>query len=309
MSGMSNDTKMYLEALFGPDDKVAVNGPSPAVQVYFGPVCAASTAEYITVNSVADKRAASNVTYFRNFLLEFDSISLPHQQELLAILGKLIPIRTITYSGNKSMHAIISLSDQLIRPNGGVESADLYSTYAKQLMRAALAALTPHVKEAYTGNLIDPATSDAARLTRMAGAVNRKTDRTQMLHHVGELCSSEQFTNFTSQYAPAVTTYKTEFTSQVYVGSFEHTLDCQTSLRHLRRKLRVPEEWGGAAGNHHLVFNYACWAIDATGVPQKELTEYVLKYTAPYLLTLGYPAYKLEDAIAGAYRYKGVKNV
>jgi hypothetical protein len=62
---------------------------------------------YFSINPLKEYRNDKSVTCFRNFLIEFDNGSLFDQIEWL----KIIPVSTIVYSGNKSMHAIISLQE------------------------------------------------------------------------------------------------------------------------------------------------------------------------------------------------------
>lgn len=67
---------------------------------------------YFSINPLLGARADSNVGAYRNILLEFDSISLDEQKEII----KEIPYSTLVYSGGKSLHAIISLSQPCETP-------------------------------------------------------------------------------------------------------------------------------------------------------------------------------------------------
>jgi len=60
---------------------------------------------FFSINPLKDSRRDSNVTRFRNILLEFDNLSKEAQ---LAVLSD-IPYSTLVWSGSKSYHAIISL--------------------------------------------------------------------------------------------------------------------------------------------------------------------------------------------------------
>lgn len=53
------------------------------------------------------RRADGNVTCFRNILLEFDGGNIERQKNFII---EFVPYTTLTYSGGKSMHAIISLA-------------------------------------------------------------------------------------------------------------------------------------------------------------------------------------------------------
>ena len=67
---------------------------------------------YFSVNSLHTHRYDANVTCFRNFLIENDNVkSIPEQITLVKKIG--IPYSTVTFSGGKSLHFIISLETPL----------------------------------------------------------------------------------------------------------------------------------------------------------------------------------------------------
>jgi len=67
---------------------------------------------YFSVNSLHTHRYDANVTCFRNFLIENDNVkSIPEQIALVKKIG--IPYSTVTFSGGKSLHFIISLETPL----------------------------------------------------------------------------------------------------------------------------------------------------------------------------------------------------
>ncbi len=63
--------------------------------------------QFFVINPMEDRRADSNVTSFRNILVEFDSGTIEMQHALLQTSG--LPYSTLTFSGSKSLHAIISV--------------------------------------------------------------------------------------------------------------------------------------------------------------------------------------------------------
>lgn len=63
--------------------------------------------ELVCINPLKDKRSDKNVVYYRNFLIEFDEGDLNSQWTLIENSG--LPYSSITFSGNKSLHVIISL--------------------------------------------------------------------------------------------------------------------------------------------------------------------------------------------------------
>lgn len=66
-------------------------------------------AQFFSINPTNFSRRDSNVETYRNILLEFDSIPLDEQLELV----KTIPHSTVVFSGGKSHHVIISLEEPL----------------------------------------------------------------------------------------------------------------------------------------------------------------------------------------------------
>lgn len=103
-------------------------------------------AEYFCINALDGKaRKDSNVTSFRNILVEFDKLTPEAQLHELAM----VPYATLVWSGNKSYHAIISLE----------EPCATREEYAALVRR--IQAKLPDM---------DKATSNPARLSRTPGA-------------------------------------------------------------------------------------------------------------------------------------------
>jgi hypothetical protein len=63
--------------------------------------------QFFSINALGGKRADSNVLSYRNILIEFDSGGCEYQLGRMADLGA--PYTSAVFSGNKSMHFIISL--------------------------------------------------------------------------------------------------------------------------------------------------------------------------------------------------------
>lgn len=70
-----------------------------------------NTKQYFSINPLKNSRKDSNVTAYRNILLEFDKGSIEEQLRVLKSSG--IPYSTLVFSGNKSLHAIISLQEEI----------------------------------------------------------------------------------------------------------------------------------------------------------------------------------------------------
>lgn len=87
-------------------------------------------------------RATKNISEFRNFVIEFDDIPIEHQTTLVSRMG--LPFSTAVYSGNKSIHFVIALTEAVTQ-----------GKYAE---------LATHLK--YAVRNCDKACLEPARLTR-----------------------------------------------------------------------------------------------------------------------------------------------
>jgi hypothetical protein len=68
---------------------------------------------FFSINPIHETRADKNVTSFRNFLIELDSIPLSEQIQYVTSKIPIDMITSIVYSGSKSYHFIISLETPL----------------------------------------------------------------------------------------------------------------------------------------------------------------------------------------------------
>ena len=110
------------------------------------------------------RRADCNVTAFRSILVEMDKLPLDEQLSLIRRLG--MPYSTCVYSGGKSYHFVITLSE-------ACESLQDYKLLAKRVYRALGG------KE-----FIDMANGNPSRLTRYPNVYRSDKDRMQSLIEV-----------------------------------------------------------------------------------------------------------------------------
>lgn len=107
-----NKQQQFIKLLFNPGEEICFAGTKYDTKAFyyenfdFWPQ---RNEQFFCINPLREKRLDSNVTAYRNILLEFDKISL---EEQLAIIEKL-PATTVAWSGSKSYHAIISLKTPL----------------------------------------------------------------------------------------------------------------------------------------------------------------------------------------------------
>ena len=118
--------------------------------------CDFEDAEYFVVNPVKNfnNRKESNIANYQNFVFESDKNTLELQKEkLLWLNDNGLPFRTITYSGSKSLHAIVSL--QIPLQEKSEETTKIkYSIIWQSLYN--------YIKEK-TGLELDPNTSNPTR--------------------------------------------------------------------------------------------------------------------------------------------------
>jgi hypothetical protein len=136
------------------------------------------------------RRADCNVVARRNFLIEFDNgTSLSEQMAAVEKVG--LPWSTCVFSGSKSYHFVVALEDAL--------TAEEY--------RAAAYRLYPAIPQA------DQKTKNPSRFTRLAGAENSKTGKTQELVGTRGRVSVDEFFAWLDKVAPAATAQPRRFTN------------------------------------------------------------------------------------------------
>lgn len=244
---------------------------------------------------VPGRRADLNVTRFQNFLFEMDNTPLSTQIAYIRDSG--FPFATVTYSGGKSYHAIISLEVPMDVKAHTPEAVDEYKLMWKRLATVFCQRLNQPL------TLLDSACQNPSRLTRLPGSV-RDNGVVQHLEHLGSLCSPEQLANLLAE-APDIKRPQRVVVTGVGAGD-EEEMKLMMPVALLSR-FKFPKTWasGTGAGNYQSLLKLVLWAIDATGVSQETLTTFMEQNTFPFLLKTGYPADKIYKAINDAYSMKG----
>lgn len=157
-------------------------------QVEIEPVIAQRT-QFFCINPLRNYRKDANVVTHRNILVEFDKGSIEEQRAHIERIQ--LPYCTLTHSGNKSLHAIISLTDPIPKHH--------YRAYVQAVYTAV-------------GNEVDRSCGNPSRFSRTPNAI-RDNGNTQLLldvrqrisHHELELWLSfhgyrlEDFINYAPQ--------------------------------------------------------------------------------------------------------------
>lgn len=161
----------YLSALFEPTEYVCAGNSKYDIGIQ-EMLNVSSPACFIAINSLAHKtsRKDENVATFRNMLLEFDKGSIEEQYRLIKRLR--IPYTTLTFSGSKSLHAIISLTEPLGDKKEFDEAVGMLHIIAPEA---------------------DPKAKNCSRFTRMAGAIRPESGVLQELIEVRPRLSKNDF--------------------------------------------------------------------------------------------------------------------
>lgn len=134
-----------------------------------------SEVKLISINPTKGFRRDENVTSFRNFLVEIDSMKLPDQ--LAYVEGMGLPYSLCVFSGNKSLHFAICLEESL-------PSYKIYYYYATWILKIMSQA--------------DKNTKNPTRSIRFAGAL--RDDKEQKLVQIGPRITLSDLDAWLSQY-------------------------------------------------------------------------------------------------------------
>lgn len=154
---------------------------------------ATSNVTLIALNPISGFRCDDNCTAFRNFLVELDDGTLKEQLDYIRNSG--LPYSAITFSGNKSLHVLISLEKDLLSQDDyqaiyDGDITDLSSTLDeyKFLSRWILKSLP----------LSDQATLNPSRSIRFCDNVRAETGKIQYLVEIKGPVKIEDLKNWLS---------------------------------------------------------------------------------------------------------------
>jgi len=165
-----SNQRTYLNILFDPEDLVCT-GDTPYITAIEPLRAQLKLRQFICINPLCGPRRDSNVTKFRNILVEFDKHDLARQLKI--IKESQLPHSTIVFSGSKSFHVIISLEEPL-------KSKDEYSQLVKRVY-----------KKMGGADVVDISTSNPSRFSR-APCVNRNNGNFQAVQYLGTRIKNEE---------------------------------------------------------------------------------------------------------------------
>jgi hypothetical protein len=185
-----------LGLLFDPEDDIAVSNSQYAYHslaqssVLSGEVTLLSERSEINpikvktsdlsllcINPIKGFRKDNNITKYRNFLLEIDTGNLQSQYEYIKKLD--IPTSACIYSGNKSLHFLISLEDPI--PN-----EKTYRYIYKWILNIA--------------TLVDQNVKNPSRCVRIPGVIRPDTGKEQRLLKINKRIKLEELSKWLYKY-------------------------------------------------------------------------------------------------------------
>ena len=305
--------KEFFEKLFKPGEGICT-GDAYAISVK----SYATEGQYFSINPLAvnrdydwarkpeerseyvGRRADINVTAFRSFMFEIDSLDLESQLSLFR--NSKIPFTSIVYSGGKSYHAILSVDESVVNDEHTLGAIEDY----KRLWKRLEAQLTKEARQSginFNGTLIDGSCKNPSRLSRYPDFL-RSNGNYQSLVQLVDAISLEEFNDLIEECPMVAETTIGEY-ADVAEDPLENVEDFQSACpSDLMRKLKIVD-WACSEGMYPYLLRYTLWAIDSTNVSKETFIEFLDKYTFVSLLKRGYPASKLVAAVNDAYRMKG----
>lgn len=259
-------------------------------------------------NGAGTPRASINVSAFRNFLFEIDSLPLPTQETLLRKIHPQVPLAQVVYSGGSSLHAIVSVADTLPFKPHTEEGIRSYSQAWRALSTELTAIASDVLGTDCPARLFDPSCKDPARLSRTPN-VNRPENKKMQseLDGFGGLVSSDFVlgTMFKHGYSESsVAPPPVEQVSEMDLHLFRLRL-LYPENNGLRSKISKVTEWASTENMYPAIFQLTLWVIDSVGAPLNITLAFMQSEIFPALKAAGYPR-NPEIAVHNAYIWKGL---
>jgi len=229
------------------------------------------------------RRADMNVSAFRNFMFEMDDVPLEEQLVILDKVG--IPWTSIVYSGSKSYHAILAVSESVC---GGEHTVEGVAAYKRIWLRIAA-----HINDVAGRSVVDETSKNPSRLSRFPWVFREKTGKQQELVSLGSVMELEQFNALVDEF-PEVEiriNSKRAVDSEISVESFDAFK--AVAPKGLLTKVKYPEWWAGEVGMYHELYKLTLWAIDSTDISYEVWLELLDELVYPSLIEAGYDQAKL----------------
>jgi hypothetical protein len=193
---MNNKLQSFFALMFNKEDSVCVSNSQfsyhsiPLSEILTGAITLISPNQevparkvecehliLVSLNPIKGFRNDKNCYTFRNFLIELDNYDRDLQIGYIKKLG--IPYSSIVWSGSKSAHVLISLSEDLTNEK-------IYRDIYKWMLNIA--------------SLSDQALGNPSRSIRIPGAIRPETGKEQELIEMGGRISHKELFDWLNQY-------------------------------------------------------------------------------------------------------------
>lgn len=246
------------------------------------------------------RRADLNVSCFRNFLFEMDSIPLDDQLTILNSVD--IPFTSLVYSGGKSIHAILCINDLDIIPHTVMGIQEYKNIWIRIASYIDISAKRQGFN--YPTNktsFIDQSCKNPSRFSRAPDFI-RNTGKKQELIRLLPRLTKVQWIDIEAK-LPKISMKEIETIDR---PEGEVTTEAQffaLAPKGLALSIKYVD-WAGSEGMYPILFRLCLWSIDSTNVTEDCLSRIFHKYVTPVLKTHHYGEDRVDDAISKAYYYK-----
>lgn len=196
------ENQQFFNLLFDQEDTVCVCNTPYKFEFYQKAQVNKELGRYVSINAsnpATKTRRSEDVTSFRNFLVEFDDMSLTTQLEKMDAIG--FPYSAVTFSGNKSLHFIISLEN----PVSSIKEYQLVSNWLHNIINK------------YVGKA-DPSTKPPSFTTRYPNIINENGIYSQKLLILNKRVSDDIFFNWLAKHQdlkPSPDMFKQSFREKI----------------------------------------------------------------------------------------------
>lgn len=185
--------------------------------------------QFVCINPITQGRTRkdTSVSQYRNILVELDS--LPKEEQLKLISNLAMPYSTVTDSGGKSLHFVISLAESV--PD---------ESYYRQLSKAILAKV---------GNFADQKTFNPSRFSRLPNGL-RKTDAEPVVQKLLEVKERVPLQDLLS--------WLGNFEIKTYNKPIVQEAKIQYCTPFVKNVLMFGHSMGQTLGRNNMIFRAAC---------------------------------------------------
>lgn len=244
------------------------------------------------------RRCDFNVSVYRSFLFEMDSLDLKDQLRILR--NSAIPFTSIVFSGGKSYHAILSVKEgiqlQPFNKDSILQYKNMWKRLEAKLNKEAIS-LGYKLPIGQT-SFFDSSCKNPSRLSRFPGTL-RNGNKLQELIMLEDSISLQNFKSLLET-CPVVKSFirEHEVRPEKQIDNLDDFKAAMSDS--LKRKLTFVD-WACDHNMYPVLYRLSKWAIDETNVTKECFLEFLEEHTFPSLLKRGYPAWKIQTGIDHAF--------